>query len=212
MDFISPLDDRYYGELRDYATAVSERAFVRYRLRIEVLYLNFIINTLGRVGLVKPLSDEEREKLLSLRFSDDDYERFKEIEGRLGHDVKAIEYLLRDKLSHIGLSWIAHLTHLGLTSEDVNNLALGILVRIAVYNYLMPELTTLLGTIITQMEKYAGLPMLGRTHGQPATPTTLGKEIAYHACRLIHWLSVIADIKLQGKVSGGPLGRWPASQ
>ncbi|WP_252901229.1 lyase family protein [Vulcanisaeta sp. JCM 14467] len=211
MDFISPLDDRYYGELRDYAAAVSEKAFVRYRFRVEVLYLDFLVNTLGRVGIIKPLTEEERSRLLSLLFSDDDYGRFKEIEGRLGHDVKAIEYLIREKLANVDLGRIAHLAHLGLTSEDVNNLALGILVRVAVYNYLMPELTALLGTMIPLMERYAGLPMLGRTHGQPATPTTLGKELAYHACRLAHWLSVIADIKLQGKVSG-PRGRWRASQ
>ncbi|GAB6945749.1 adenylosuccinate lyase [Vulcanisaeta sp. JCM 14467] len=211
MDFISPLDDRYYGELRDYAAAVSEKAFVRYRFRVEVLYLDFLVNTLGRVGIIKPLTEEERSRLLSLLFSDDDYGRFKEIEGRLGHDVKAIEYLIREKLANVDLGRIAHLAHLGLTSEDVNNLALGILVRVAVYNYLMPELTALLGTMIPLMERYAGLPMLGRTHGQPATPTTLGKELAYHACRLAHWLSVIADIKLQGKVSGatGSMASFP---
>lgn len=98
-----------------------------------------------------------------------------------------------------------------MTSEDVNNLALGILVRVATYNYLMPELTGLLSTMIALMERYAGLPMLGRTHGQPATPTTLGKEIAYHACRLTYWLSVITDIKLQGKVSGatGSMASFP---
>jgi len=202
VDYISPLDDRYYDELRDYAAVISEKAFVKYRLRVEILYLNFVVNVLSRVGLVKPLTKEEKERLLSLKFSDDDYERFKEIESKLGHDVKAIEYLFREKLSGVGLVRITHLTHLGLTSEDVNNLALGILVRIATYNYLMPELTNLLSTLVTLMERYASLPMLGRTHGQPATPTTLGKEIAYHACRLTHWFSVIADIKLQGKVSG----------
>jgi adenylosuccinate lyase len=211
VDYISPLDDRYYEELRDYAAAVSEKAFVKYRLRIEILYLNFVVDALSRVGLVKPLTKEEKERLLSLKFSDDDYERFKEIEGKLGHDVKAIEYLLREKLGSVDLGRITHLTHIGLTSEDVNNLALGILVRIATYNYLMPELTNLLSTLVTLMERYASLPMLGRTHGQPATPTTLGKEIAYHACRLTYWLSMTTDIKLQGKVSGatGSMASFP---
>ena len=210
MGYISPLDDRYYEELRDYAAMVSERAFVKYRLRVEVLYLDFLIDILSKVGLVKPLTREEREKLLSLRF-DNDYEQFKEIENRLGHDVKAVEYLLREKLSSVGLGRIAHLTHLGLTSEDVNNLALGILVKTAIYNYLIPELNTLLSTLVTLMDRYAGLPMLGRTHGQPATPTTLGKEIAYHACRLTYWLNVITGIKLQGKMSGatGSMASFP---
>lgn len=210
MGYISPLDDRYYEELRDYAAMVSERAFVKYRLRVEVLYLDFLIDILSKVGLVKPLTREEREKLLSLRF-DDDYEQFKEIEDRLGHDVKAVEYLLREKLSGVGLGRIAHLTHLGLTSEDVNNLALGILIRVTIYNYLMPELNTLLSTLVTLMDRYAGLPMLGRTHGQPATPTTLGKEIAYHACRLTYWLNVIVSIRLQGKISGatGSMASFP---
>ncbi|WP_243665943.1 hypothetical protein [Vulcanisaeta sp. JCM 16159] len=125
MGYISPLDDRYYDELRDYAAAVSERAFVKYRLRVEILYLDFIVNVLSRVGLLKPLGDEERMRLLSLSFSDNDYTLFKEMENRLGHDVKAVEYLLREKLSGVGLGNITHLAHLGLTSEDVNNLALG---------------------------------------------------------------------------------------
>ncbi len=197
--------------MKDYAAAVSERAFVKYRLRVEVLYLDLLVNVLGRVGLIKPLDGDERARLLSLSFDDNDYTSFKEIEDKLGHDVKAIEYLLREKLSNVGLGKIVHLVHLGLTSEDVNNLALGILIRIATYKYLMPELTMLLSTLISLMEKYADLPMLGRTHGQPATPTTLGKELAYHACRLAHWLSVIADIKLQGKVSGatGSMASFP---
>ncbi|WP_243676051.1 lyase family protein [Vulcanisaeta distributa] len=207
MGYISPLDDRYYDELRDYAAAVSERAFVKYRLRVEILYLDFIVNVLSRVGLLKPpLGDEERRRLLSLSFSDNDYTLFKEMEDRLGHDVKAVEYLLREKLSDVGLGNITHLAHLGLTSEDVNNLALGVLIRIAIYRYLMPELVMLLNVLMNLMEKYADLPMLGRTHGKPATPTTLGKEIAYHACRLTYWLGVITDIKLQGKVSGGATG------
>jgi adenylosuccinate lyase len=202
VDFISPLDDRYYSELRDFATSVSERAFVKYRLRIETLYLDFLINLLSKVGIVKPLTSNERDKLLSLEFSDEDYARFRELEGRLGHDVKATEYLLREKLSNAGLSEIARLVHLGLTSEDVNNLALNVLIKIAVYKHLIPELTNLLVTLTHLANEHVNTPMLGRTHGQPATPTTFGKEMAYHAYRICYWLWEIISIKLQGKVSG----------
>jgi Adenylosuccinate lyase len=132
VEAISPLDDRYYEELRDYASSVSERAFVGYRFRVEVLYLDFIIDLLSKVGITEPLTQREREALLSLRFNDSDYARFKELEGELAHDVKALEYLIREKLGNVGLGRVAHLTHLGLTSEDVNNLALGVLVRVAV--------------------------------------------------------------------------------
>jgi adenylosuccinate lyase len=199
---ISPLDDRYYEELREYANSVSERAFVGYRVRVEVLYLDFLIDLLGRVGVVKPLSPRERELLLSLRLGDDDYVRFRELEGELGHDVKAIEYLVREKLAGIGLGRIAHLVHLGLTSEDVNNLALGVLVKVAVYKHLIPEVMRLLDLLMRLMREHASTPILGRTHGQPATPTTFGKEVAYHACRVCYWLRDLVSVKLQGKVSG----------
>ena len=202
MEAISPLDDRYYEELRDYASSVSERAFVGYRFRVEVLYLDFLIDLLSKVGITEPLTQREREALLSLRFNDSDYARFKELEGELGHDVKALEYLIREKLGNVGLGRVAHLTHLGLTSEDVNNLALGVLVRVAVYGHLVPELMGLLNSLIRLINNYSSTPILGRTHGQPATPTTFGKEIAYHAYRVCYWLRDLVSVKLQGKVSG----------
>lgn len=211
VGFISPLDDRYYDELRDYAASVSEMALTTYRIRVEVLYLDFLVRTLGRVGLIKPLSEEERSSLLALGFSADDYRRFKELEDRLGHDVKAVEYLLREKLESVGLGRVAHLVHLGLTSEDTNNLALGILIKIATYKHLVLELAGLINALTTIMSNYADTPMLGRTHGQPATPTTFGKEIAYHASRVCYWLREITNIRLQGKVSGatGSMASFP---
>ncbi|MGC8544159.1 MAG: adenylosuccinate lyase [Vulcanisaeta sp.] len=202
VNFISPLDDRYYEELSEYARWISERAFFTYRARIEVLYLIFLIDLLSKKGIIEPLTNEERKALLSLGFSDDDYLRVKELENRLGHDVKALEYLLREKLDKSGLGKIAHLIHLGLTSEDVNNLALGVLIKVAMYEFLIPELLELINQLTSIINNYLDLPMLGRTHGQPATPTTFGKEIAYHTYRVCYWLNNIMNIKLQGKVSG----------
>jgi adenylosuccinate lyase len=202
VDVISPLDARYRGELAGYHELASEEAFMRYRARVELLYLGFLVDKLSGMGLVKPIDDEGRARLRRLNLSYDDVKRVRELEVEIGHDVKALEYVLRDKLKAIGLGEYSHLLHLGLTSEDVNNLALGIMVRRILHGHLLPSLIELGRVMLRLIEEYANTPMLARTHGQPATPTTFGKEIAYHAYRLCTWLGELARFKLTGKVAG----------
>ncbi|MGC8570852.1 MAG: adenylosuccinate lyase [Caldivirga sp.] len=202
MDVLSPLDARYRNELRGYHEIASEEAFIMYRARVELLYLEFLIDKLSSIGLVRPISDEERQRLRGIRLSSDDISEVRKLEDELGHDVKALEYVLRGRLRAIGLEHYAHLLHLGLTSEDVNNLAMGIMLRRVLYEYLIPSLVDLGRVLIALSSKYADTPMLARTHGQPATPTTFGKEIAYHTYRLCSWVNSLINLKINGKVAG----------
>lgn len=202
MDRISPLDDRYSRELADYASLVSEAALNRYRTIVELRFLEFLIDRLSRIGLIRPMNDEEKARLRKLRLSDDDMRRLRDLEDSLGHDIKALEYLLREKLRESGLGHYSHLVHLGLTSEDVNNLALSLMIKAVVHGKLLPSIIELIEELIKLVEAHANTPMLGRTHGQPAVPTTFGKEMAYHAYRLCWWSWDIINLRLQGKISG----------
>ncbi|WP_291765428.1 adenylosuccinate lyase [Caldivirga sp. UBA161] len=202
MDLLSPLDARYRNELKGYHEVASEEAFITYRAKVELLYLEFLIDKLSSIGLVKPINDEERWRLRGVRLSDGDVNEVRRLEDELGHDVKAIEYVLRGKLKAIGLEHYAHLIHLGLTSEDVNNLAMGIMLKRMLYEYLIPSLVDLGRVLVALINKYADTPMIARTHGQPATPTTFGKEMAYHAYRLCSWISSLINLKINGKVAG----------
>ena len=202
MDVLSPLDSRYRNELKGYHEVASEEAFIMYRAKIELLYLEFLIDELSSVGLVKPINDEERRRLRDIKLSDGDINEVRRLEDELGHDVKAIEYVLRSKLKGIGLEHYAHLIHLGLTSEDVNNLAMGIMLKRILYEYLIPSLVDLGRVLVNLSIKYADTPMIARTHGQPATPTTFGKEMAYHAYRLCSWVSTLINLRVNGKVAG----------
>lgn len=202
MESLSPLDSRYRDELRGLHEAFSEEALIRYRARVEVLYLKFILRILGDLGIVKRPSDEELDKLGNITLTREDVEEAKALEGKLGHDVKALEHVLRARLSGIGLGNYARLVHIGLTSEDVNNLAYGLMMREAIYTYLAPSMAALARVLVNKAMKYSNVPMLARTHGQPATPTTMGKELAYHAYRLCGWLDELAGLEFVGKVSG----------
>ncbi len=201
MPAISPLDDRYLEELVDYMKCVSEEAFMRYRARVELLYLQFLVKLLRERGIIR-VSEDVVRRIEGLRLDEGDYRRFKELEAQTGHDVKALEYLLRERLIQGGLTEIAHLIHLGLTSEDVNNLALGVLLKTILYRHIVPEIIRIVERLLTLADKYGNLVMLGRTHGKPATPTTLGKEFAYHASRVCKWLDRLCGLEIEGKISG----------
>jgi adenylosuccinate lyase len=216
LDAVSPLDGRYAGRtepLRDYA---SEAALMRARVRVEVEYLCALAD-LGTTPL--ELDDEEREHLRDCyrAFDDEDAALIKrlETEGAGGfaatnHDVKAVEYFLRLRLPDDReevVPWI----HFGLTSEDVNNLAHRLLLDGAVREVLLPTLLALRDDLAEMARQHRDLPMLARTHGQPATPTTFGKEMAVYAARLgraIGRLEAATD-DLSGKL-GGASGTYAA--
>ncbi|MCG1002348.1 MULTISPECIES: adenylosuccinate lyase [Halobacterium] len=210
---VTPLDGRYAGRtepLREYA---SEAALMRARVRVEVEYL-LALADLDEVDL--DLTDEERENLRTAyeAFDDEDAALVKaiETEGARGydatnHDVKAVEYFVREHAPERAHPWI----HFALTSEDVNNLAHRLLVKPAVEDVLVPELREVRDALVEFAHDYADLPMLARTHGQPATPTTFGKEMAVYAARVGRTIARVesASDDLAGKLAGAS-GTWAA--
>lgn len=194
---LSPLDGRYQNEvsaLRDY---FSEFAFLRTRARLELDFLD----ALSRTGLFPP-SD------ISLRsFTDDDALKIREYEKTTRHDVKAIEYFLRDRLPASLHPWI----HFGLTSEDVNNIAQAVTLRDSRDQVLLPALDELIFSLREFVQKYRALPFLARTHGQPAVTTTLGKEIAVFLARLLKCRAEIANHRFEAKLNGA-VGNFNALQ
>ena len=203
---LSPLDGRYENEtapLRDY---FSEFAYLRSRARLELDFLS----ALSETGLVRALTDSERAALDS--FTDDDARRIQEFEKTTKHDVKAIEYFLREKfMESSGLPLtqgqapalqIIPFIHFGLTSEDMNNIAQAIALRDSRDKVLLPALDNLITSLRDFAQKYRALPMLARTHGQPAVPTTLGKEVAVYLSRLKKCRDEIADHTFEAKLTG----------
>ncbi|MFW5937664.1 MAG: adenylosuccinate lyase [Halanaeroarchaeum sp.] len=206
LDAVCPLDGRYAGRTAPLSEYASEAALMRARVRVEVEYL-LALADLDATPL--SLGSDERTALRSTyeSFDGDDARLIKRIEtaGARGyeatnHDVKAVEYFVREHAPERTHSWI----HFGLTSEDVNNLAYRLLVGPAVENVLLPELRAIRDELTDAAHEYADLPMLARTHGQPATPTTYGKEMAVFASRLGRVIGRIerATDGLQGKLGG----------
>jgi len=210
---VTPLDGRYAGRtapLREYA---SEAALMGARVRVEVEYL-LALADLEAVDL--DLTDDERDRLRAAyeAFDDEDAALVKaiETEGARGydatnHDVKAVEYFVREHAPERAHPWI----HFALTSEDVNNLAHRLLVKPAVADVLVPELREIRDALVEFAHDYADLPMLARTHGQPATPTTFGKEMAVYAARLGRATASVEEAAdgLAGKLAGAS-GTWAA--
>ena len=181
LHLLSPLDGRYAdatAPLRDY---FSEFAFLRDRARLEL----DLLPALSKIGLIRPLSDSESAQLDSIKtnFSTADAESIRAFERETRHDVKAIEYFLRGKLENTSLKDLLSWLHFGLTSEDVNNIAQAISLRDSRDAVLLPAFDNLLQHVLEFVKTYRALPMLARTHGQPAVPTTLGKEFAVYLSR-----------------------------
>ncbi|NTU78944.1 MAG: adenylosuccinate lyase [Chloroflexales bacterium] len=200
---ISPLDGRYRGDVAGLAGYFSEAALFRYRVRVEVEYLIFLSRA-PSVGFVPPLEPHQQAalRLLYRQFSDDDARAIAAWDRRVNHDVKAVEYWLREQLDRLGLSQWNEAVHFALTSEDVNNLAYGLLVREARDLVLLPALGKILERLRDLADAEAATPMLARTHGQPATPTTFGKEVNVFFSRLRRANADILGVKLTGKLNG----------
>ena len=203
---LSPLDGRYENETAPLQEYFSEFAYLRSRARLELDFLA----ALSKTGLVRPLTDSERVVLDT--FTDDDARMIQEYEKTTKHDVKAIEYFLREKfMESSGLPLmqeqapalqIIPFIHFGLTSEDINNIAQAIALRDSRDRVLLPAFDNLITSLRDFASKYRALPMLARTHGQPAVPTTLGKEIAVYLARLKKGRDEIANHKFEAKLTG----------
>jgi adenylosuccinate lyase len=201
---ISPLDGRYQNKAAPLASHFSEFALIRYRVLVEIGWLKALCAA-EQLTEAKPLSAATVRELDQLvkSFSLQDAEAVKAIEGRTNHDVKAIEYWLREKLSsNRELAAVAQFIHFACTSEDINNLCHALMLRDARGEVMLPTADRLIDTLRTLAHATAELPMLSRTHGQPATPTTLGKEMANFAARLRRQRDRIAAVRPTGKMNG----------
>jgi adenylosuccinate lyase len=207
---LSPLDGRYQPAVAELGQFLSEAGLNRARLLVEIEWLIFLANR-NLLGTDSPIDGVQREKLKELvkNFSDEDVQELAQIEAKTKHDVKAIEYFLRDRLTKLGREDLLELTHFACTSEDINNLSYAITVRDAVKDVWLPKARTLIETISALADKYKDSAMLARTHGQPATPTTMGKELAVFAHRLTRQVTRIENAEYLGKFSGAT-GTWSA--
>ena len=206
---LSPIDGRYRDRTRNLARWFSEQALMRYRLRVELDYFNFLCEL--------PLpelagTDTARTNTLRKRIdelSTSDAQHIKDIEKVTNHDVKAVEYFLKERLEEAGLSAQKEFVHFALTSQDINNTALPLLVKDFVQEMYVPALITLKDQLHGFALEWSNVPMLARTHGQPASPTRLGKELQVFVERLARQLKQLRDMPFSGKF-GGATGNFNA--
>jgi adenylosuccinate lyase len=209
LHLLSPLDGRYAETTSPLRDHFSEFAFLRDRVRVE---LNFL-PALSKTGLVRPLSDSESTQLESIitNFSDTDAELILEHERKTRHDVKAIEYFIQNKLQNTSLEDLIPWIHFGLTSEDTNSIGQAIALKESRDKVILPNLQSLISNLSDFSLKYKSVPMLARTHGQFAVPTTLGKEFAVYIARLKKTRDEIASHKFEAKLTGA-VGNFNALQ
>ena len=201
---LSPLDGRYARAADPLRQTLSESALIRYRVKVELAWLRALAAARAIKGLASfSLAVSSALDRLVERFDERDAERIKEIEGRTNHDVKAIEYWLRERLArHREVQGSLEFIHFACTSEDINNLAYALMLSDARANVLLPSLDGLIEELRKLARRHAALPMLSRTHGQAASPTTLGKELANFVHRLRRARDRIAAVPLLGKMNG----------
>ena len=201
---LSPLDGRYHGKVESLRGFFSEYGLIRYRVLIEIEWFKALSNE-AAIKELPPLSPAAIGHLVQLeaQFSEADAEQIKTIERRTNHDVKAIEYWLRDKLAAIPETASAlEFIHFACTSEDINNLSHALMLNHSRSEVMLPTLQVLIERLQHLAHEHADLPMLCRTHGQTATPSTLGKEMANVVYRLRRAAQRIADVEILGKING----------
>ena len=201
---ISPLDGRYSAKTDSLRDIFSEYGLIRFRVLTEVRWVQFLAEEPGVEGLV-PLSPAGNQVLNALAesFSPDDARRVKEIERRTNHDVKAVEYLIAERLSNDAeLARIRPFLHFACTSEDINNISYALMLRHGRDDLLLPQLRQIVAVLDAMSRSLADTPMLARTHGQPATPTTTGKELANASWRLKRQLQQLRAVEPLAKMNG----------
>ena len=200
---ISPIDGRYAAQTEDLAPAFSEYALIKYRVQVEVAWLLFLAEQPG-ITDVRPLSDEEQSFLRAIvtGFDPAQADRVKEIERTTRHDVKAVEYYLQERLRNTSLSDAIPYIHFCCTSEDINNLAYGLMLQSGIAGHWLPLATQLVDRVAGLAEQTREVAILARTHGQPASPTTLGKELAVFVGRWRRQLRLVEAAEYLGKFNG----------
>lgn len=211
LSAISPIDGRYAEKTVALREFFSEYGLMRYRVIAEIRWLQALSRHEG-IPEVPPLSESAHARLEAIiaNFNVDEAQWIKVKEQTTNHDVKAVEYYLKDKAQgHPELAKVTEFIHFACTSEDMNNLAHALMLRDAREKVLLPSIDKTLGAIATLAQHYAEQPMLSRTHGQPASPTTLGKEMAVFVARLRRQRQQLAAVPCLGKINGA-VGNWNA--
>ena len=207
---ISPVDGRYREKTASLADYFSEYALIRYRVRVEVEYFIALCEIpLPQLASVNP-AIFARLRDIYLRFDEKQARRVKDIEATTNHDVKAVEYFLKEEFDAIGgLEAYKEFIHFGLTSQDINNTAVPLSLKEALQNVYYPQVEALIAQLQAYAEQWKDVPMLAKTHGQPASPTRLGKEIKVFAYRLEEQLALLKACKTTAKF-GGATGNYNA--
>ncbi len=214
---LSALDGRYDKMTTELKDIFSEYGLIRHRVYVEIEWLKFIIDDLKLAALSSGLTGEEpsvkdklelnksemSSKIQSIleNFSASDAQKIKEIEKRTNHDVKAVEYFIKDKLVELGLYNIMEWVHFACTSDDINNISYALMVKSG-KDVVVKYLSELAEKIEEKALEYKSIPMMGRTHGQPATPTTAGKEFVNFAWRLRRELDILKEVSVEAKING----------
>jgi len=204
---ISPVDGRYRSKCEALDRYFSEYALIRYRVRVEVEY--FIALCAIPLPALSNVSDPERLRKIYLEFSLDDARRIKEIERTTNHDVKAVEYFIKEQFDAMGLAQYKEFIHFGLTSQDINNTAVPMSLAEALHDVYIPAVEAVIDRVKSYAREWYDIPMLAKTHGQPASPTRLGKEFMVYVYRLRTALDALRAVPVSGKF-GGATGNFNA--
>ncbi|MFK5969765.1 MAG: adenylosuccinate lyase [Candidatus Marithrix sp.] len=201
---ISPIDGRYANKTAALKPIFSEYGLIRYRVLVEIRWLQFMANSQS-ITEVPVFSDAAQNLLNNIveKFSIEEAQRVKIIERTTNHDVKAVEYFIKEQIANNAeLAKVSEFVHFACTSEDISNLAYGLMLSEARNNVILPKMEAIIIELTELSQQYADIPMLARTHGQPASPTTMGKEIANTVYRLQRQKEQVAQVIIMGKFSG----------
>mgnify|MGYP001307596002 FL=1 len=209
LNAITPIDGRYYDKTKGFSNFFSEQALIKYRVLVEIEY--FIALTRTEISNLSDFPKDSINKIkdIYLKFSYNDAVSIKEIEKETNHDVKAVEYFIKNKFKDLKLDKYLEFIHFGLTSQDINNTAIPLSIKNALNELYLPELNELINLLEEKSNEYSDIPMLARTHGQPASPTRLGKEIEVFKVRLEEQLKFLNSIPIAAKF-GGATGNFNA--
>ena len=211
LEAVSPVDGRYRGTTAPLSGYFSEGALIKYRIRVEIEY--FI--ALCRIPLpqLEGFDDANFDALRTIyrKFTLDDALRVKNIEKTTNHDVKAVEYFIKEKFDGLGLNAFKEFIHFGLTSQDINNTAMPLALKEAWFEVMKPAFSRVIDALTDRARQWKTVPMLARTHGQPASPTRVGKELYVFVERLNRQLELLAGVAFAAKF-GGATGNFNAHQ
>lgn len=200
---LCPLDGRYSGIKDALGEYFSEYALVKYRVFVEIQWLKFLIENVESKTLAKfDVKDIDKLTAISSEFNYDSFARIKEIENTTRHDVKAVEYFIDEKLEALGFGYLQSFVHIGCTSEDINNTSYACMLKYGLKDVWLPKAKEFATLIDKWADEHSEDAMLAHTHGQPATPTTIGKEFKVYAYRFLSSIENIESIKIKAKFNG----------